>query len=193
MHIDILCEGLGFPEGPIIMPDGSVILVEIQRKTLTRIWNGKRETIAEIPGGPNGAALGPDGAIYITNNGGFEYHDIGGLLIPGHAPPDYETGRLERVDLSTGKIDRLYDAIDGQRLSAPMILCSIKAGAIWFTDLGKPIHAASNAAGCITPSPMAHLREIALGGTGLNGVGLSPDERVVMPPKPKLESFGLSI
>ena len=32
--MDIIATGLQFPEGPIAMPDGSVILVEIQRKTL---------------------------------------------------------------------------------------------------------------------------------------------------------------
>ncbi len=56
MEIGIVAEGLQFPEGPIAMPDGSVILVEIKRQTLTRVTSGgRRETIAEIPGGPNGA------------------------------------------------------------------------------------------------------------------------------------------
>ncbi len=72
---EILAEGLQFPEGPIAMPDGSVILVEIKRGTLTRVWNGRSEVIAKIGGGPNGAAFGPDGAVYITNNGGFAWHD----------------------------------------------------------------------------------------------------------------------
>jgi len=31
-----ITSGLMFPEGPIAMPDGSVILVEIERGTLTR-------------------------------------------------------------------------------------------------------------------------------------------------------------
>ncbi|MBN8979672.1 MAG: SMP-30/gluconolactonase/LRE family protein, partial [Rhizobiales bacterium] len=57
---------LQFPEGPVAMPDGSVVLVEIRRRTLTRVYpDGRKEIIAEIPGGPNGAALGPDGKIYI--------------------------------------------------------------------------------------------------------------------------------
>ena len=62
MEIEIVAEGLQFPEGPVAMPDGSVILVEIKRQTLTRVSpGGGKQIIASLPGGPNGAALGPDG------------------------------------------------------------------------------------------------------------------------------------
>ena len=68
-----ICRGLKFPEGPIAMVDGSVILVEIERGTLSRVSpNGQISVIAECGGGPNGAAIGPDGRIYVCNNGGFE-------------------------------------------------------------------------------------------------------------------------
>ena len=61
-----ICRGLKFPEGPVAMPDGSVILVEIERKTLTRVSvDGEVSVIADCGGGPNGAALGPDGKMYI--------------------------------------------------------------------------------------------------------------------------------
>ena len=177
---EIIATGLQFPEGPIVMPDGSVILVEIQRKTLTRVWKGRQEVIANIGGGPNGAAFGPDGAIYITNNGGFEYHDMDGLTVPGIAAHDYVTGRIERVDLNTGKVERLYDKIGEHKLSGPNDLVFDKAGAIWFTDLGK-IYARTLDRGGLyyAKTDGSLLKEVAYGGTGLNGVGLSPDEKTV--------------
>ena len=64
MEIELVCEGLGFPEGPIAMADGSVILTEIKGRRLTRVRpDGSKETVVETGGGPNGAAIGPDGAI----------------------------------------------------------------------------------------------------------------------------------
>ena len=76
MDFEVVTEGLQFPEGPIAMADGSVVLVEIRRQTPTRVLpDGRQQIIARLGGGPNGAAIGPDGAAYICNNGGFEWID----------------------------------------------------------------------------------------------------------------------
>ncbi len=177
---EIIATGLQFPEGPVVMPDGSVILVEIKRKTLTRVWKGRQEVIANVGGGPNGAAIGPDGAVYITNNGGFEYHDMGGLTIPGHAAHDYVTGRIERIDLNTGKVERLYDKVGDDKLSGPNDLVFDNAGNIWFSDLGKGYPRSIDRGGiyfCKTNGSL--IKEAAYGGTGINGIGLSPDEKTV--------------
>src|SRR6478752_3988478 len=80
MDLQLVAEGFEFPEGPIAMDDGSVILTEIKAQRLTRVTpDGKKTTVVETGGGPNGAAIGPDGAIWITNNGGaFEWLDVPG-------------------------------------------------------------------------------------------------------------------
>ena len=59
-ELTVLAEGLRFPEGPIALEDGSVLIVEIARGTLSRVNNGKVEVVATLGGGPNGAAIGPD-------------------------------------------------------------------------------------------------------------------------------------
>jgi len=62
-----IASGLRFPEGPVAMDDGSVILVEIERQTLSRVTpDGKIQVIARLGGGPNGAAMGPGGKFYVT-------------------------------------------------------------------------------------------------------------------------------
>ena len=71
----VVTTGLEFPEGPIAMNDGSILLVEIKRGTLTRVLpSGSKEIVAELGGGPNGAAIGPGGKCFVCNNGGFDWH-----------------------------------------------------------------------------------------------------------------------
>lgn len=180
MEFEVLAEGLGFPEGPIIMPDGSVILVEIKRQTLSRVWNGKSEVIAQLGGGPNGAALGPDGAVYVCNNGGFEWREANGMTLPGHAAHDYTNGRIERVDLKTGKFERIYEKIGAHKLSGPNDIVFDKQGGFYFSDLGKSYERTRDQSGLYYAKPDgSSITELSYGGIGYNGVGLSPDEKTV--------------
>ena len=87
-NIRVLATDLAFPEGPVVMPDGSVVLVEIRAQQLTRVWpDGRKEVVAKIPGGPNGAALGPDGKMYLCNNGGFSWYRSRGAIMPDAPQP----------------------------------------------------------------------------------------------------------
>src|SRR6185503_9982909 len=67
----IVAEGLHFPEGPVVMRDGSVLFVQIESKEISRLTpGGGVEQVAQVDGGPNSLCVGPDGAVYIANNGG---------------------------------------------------------------------------------------------------------------------------
>jgi len=134
-----MTSGLQFPEGPIAMPDGSVVLVEIARGTLSRVTpDGRIHVVATLGGGPNGAAPGPGGKIYVANNGGFNWVRLpDGRMFPGTQPEDYSGGRIEVVDPETGHFETLFDACDGRGLRGPNDLVFDAAGGFWFTDLGK--------------------------------------------------------
>lgn len=174
--------GLRFPEGPIAMPDGSVILVEIEARRLTRVGrDGRKITLSQMDGGPNGAALGPDGRIYVCNNGGFSWAaDPAYGLRPTGQADDYSGGRIERVDPETGKIETLYTACDGHALRGPNDLAFDAHGGFYFTDLGKTRHRDLDRGGVYYAKADGSLiREIAYPTITANGCGLSPDGRTL--------------
>lgn len=180
-----ITSGLRFPEGPIAMPDGSVILVEMFGPRITRVMpDGTKHTIAEIEGGPNGAAIGPDGAIYLCNNGGcFTPVDMGELLFPGPFDPSrYIGGRIQKVDIATGAVTDLYTECGGRPLRAPNDLVFDAHGGFWFTDHGiRDGEARTSDLTSIyyAKADGSSITEVVHPVEGPNGIGLSPDGNTV--------------
>ena len=180
--MEIIAEGLEFPEGPIAMPDGSVVLVEIARGTLSRVnVDGSVDVVAHLGGGPNGAAIGPDGACYVCNNGGFEWHRSSkGLWFPGAQAADYPGGSIQRVDLQTGAFETVYEACNGHRLCGPNDIVFDAQGGMWFTDHGKQRARDRDRTGVFYAKPDgSHIEEVIFPLEGPNGIGLSPDEKTL--------------
>lgn len=178
MKIREIASGLQFPEGPIAMDDGSVLLVEIARGTLTRVTpEGRVSVVADLGGGPNGAAIGPDGAVYICNNGGFNYTtESDGCFRPIGQATDYSGGRIERVNLNTGKFERLYDQVEGLNLRGPNDIVFDMHGGFYFSDLGKTRHSEMDRGGIYYGKPNgASAHVIARPVMTPNGIALSPD------------------
>jgi gluconolactonase len=182
LEMEIVTEGLRFPEGPVAMADGSVLVVEIERGTLTRVRpDGGIEIVAELGGGPNGAAIGPDGKAYVVNNGGAftfpeNWKEEGKLGLPER----YHGGFVQRVDLATGKVETLYDNCDGLPLNGPNDIVFDGHGGFWFTcfgysdgenrRLGGIYHAMADG------SRITRWRSEQI---SPNGIGLSPDGRTL--------------
>ena len=176
-----ITEGLRFPEGPIAMPDGSVVLVEIEAARLTRVNpDGSKETIAETGGGPNGAAIGPDGACYICNNGGFNWEETPERLRPVGQGDYYSGGRIERVDMETGEVNVLYTHCGDNPLKGPNDIVFDEHGGFYFTDLGKVRDRDMDRGGLYYALPDgSSITEVAFPIITPNGVGLSPDDKTV--------------
>lgn len=177
MEFRTLAEGLQFPEGPVAMADGSVLLVEIAAGTLTRVASdGTKSIVARPGGGPNGAAIGPDGRCYIANNGGFEWHREGGHIRPLTQAKDYSGGRIERVDLQTGAVEILYRACGEVPLKGPNDLVFDAHGGFYFTDLGKR-RGRDMDLGAVyyAKADGSFIAEIIHPMVTPNGIGLSPD------------------
>jgi len=174
-----IASGLRFPEGPVALPDGDLLVVEIARGTLSRIRpDGRVDVVAEPGGGPNGAAIGPDGHCYLCNNGGFRWHERDGRILPGLQAADYSGGRIERVDLSTGKVEVLYRECDGVPLKGPNDLVIDRSGGIWFTDHGKSRWRERDRGGVFyARADGSSIVEVIHPIEDPNGIGLSPDER----------------
>jgi gluconolactonase len=179
-EFETVTDGLRFPEGPVAMPDGSVILTEIANGRITRVKpDGSKETFAEPGGGPNGLAIGPDGMLYCCNNGGFEWNEAGGYLAPNGIASDYSGGRIERIDIATGKVETLYKSGDfGCILRGPNDIVFDAHGGFWFTDHGKVDHAkrCHDIVGIFYgKADGSFLEEVIFPSQNPNGVGLSPD------------------
>ncbi len=159
------------------MPDGSILLVEIARGTLTRVIDGETEVIAELGGGPNGAAIGPNGYCYVCNNGGFQWTETpSGRLFPGLEPENYSSGRIEVVDLDTRRVEVLYTHCEGQPLRGPNDLVFDDAGGFWFTDHGKQRPRERDRTGVFyAKADGSGIEEVIFPLEGPNGIGLSPD------------------
>jgi gluconolactonase len=176
--MDLIAQGLLFPEGPVATSSGTVIVAEIYSGQLTVVdaTSGDLDRFAVCGGGPNGVAVGPNGLLYVCNNGGFEWHRMDGLIAPGRQPEDYSGGRIQTVEPASGAVRDLYTTAGAYPLRGPNDLVFDDAGGFWFTDLGKTRRRDSDLGGLYyATADGTSISEVVYPLTQPNGVGLSPD------------------
>ncbi|PWW04535.1 gluconolactonase [Hoeflea marina] len=181
-NIREMASGLKFPEGPVALADGGVVLVELAGGKVTKVEaDGTVRVLAEIRGGPNGSAIGPDGKLYVCNNGGcFDWIEADGLTIPLMVSESYVGGSIDRVDLSTGEVELLYSHAGDIKICAPNDIVFDDAGGFWFTDHGRVRARDRDRAGLFYAScDGSTIQETAFPMDCPNGIGLSPDQKTL--------------
>jgi gluconolactonase len=114
--------------------------------------------------------------FYVCNNGGLRWVSDGDLLHPAGSAGDYVTGRIERIEPSSGKVERLYDHCAGSPLRAPNDLVFDGHGGFYFTDTGRNLlWAREYGRICYASHDGSKITEIAAPMFTPNGIGLSPD------------------
>jgi len=176
--LETVTTGLRFPEGPVAMPDGSVILTEMFGHQLTRVApDGSKTKVADVVGLPNGLAIGPDGFLYMCNNGGaFTPMQLGDLLYPGEFDPSkYIGGRIQKVNIDTGEVTDLYTHCGDIALRAPNDIVFDAHGGFWFTDHGIRDHRTADRTGIYyAKADGSFIEEVVFPVDSPNGIGLSP-------------------
>lgn len=174
LSLTTVASGLHFPEAPLVMNDGSVLFVQIEAKQVSRLKpDGTVQLVAQLDGGPNGLAIGPDKALYIANDGGrFSFAKRGEFNFPGQIPADFKGGSIQRLDLKTGRVATLYDTCDGKPLIAPDDLVFDRHGGMWISEYGK---AHGDGGIYYARADGQGIKQVQGGMTSPNGIGLSPD------------------
>ncbi|MEF2978075.1 SMP-30/gluconolactonase/LRE family protein [Subtercola sp. YIM 133946] len=111
----IITDDILFPEGPLLLPDGTWLVTEMTRGIVTRVFaDGSKQEVAST-GSPNGLAQTRDGIVWIAES-----------INPS----------LMRLDLSTGDVTTVLSEVEGLPVLWPNDLCVGPDGAIYVTDSG---------------------------------------------------------
>jgi hypothetical protein len=73
-------------------------------------------------------ALGPDGCVYVCNNGGLSFSTDDGVWTPLRLADDHNGGSIQRVPDNSGEVETVFTECDGIRLGAPNDLVFDRSG-----------------------------------------------------------------
>lgn len=166
----VAASGLIAPESPKPLADGSLLVCEMGRGTLTRVSPaGQARIVAQLGLSPNGCAIGPDGAAYVTKNAGLVWKPMNERQYTSEGTPNPPgQAAIVRVDLQTGASRTLYTEAEGAPLLGCNDLVFDRRGGFWFSDL-------SGSTVLWALPDGSQIRRMAKTQWRPNGIALSPD------------------
>jgi gluconolactonase len=157
-------DGFGFPEGPVMLPDGYLIFSDIANDAIVRFSRPGRTGVFRQPsGGANGNTLDPRGRLVTCEAG---------------------RRRVTRTEID-GTVTVLAARYQGKRLNAPNDIVVRADGAVYFTDpiflgpdepLLAPSYMALDFCGVFRIAPDGRLAVVTTELSRPNGLAFSPDE-----------------
>lgn len=169
--LETLATGLGHPEGPDILPDGRIVMVETYTsKIIAHSAERGIHDYAICGGGPNACMLGSDGAVYITQNGGT----VGAWKAEIMAPPSIQKAWPD------GRVEVVVEEVDGVPLNAPNDLSFGPDGRLYFTDPGDylPERRSTGRIFALNPDGTGELLD-EIPASYPNGIVVEPDGSIV--------------
>lgn len=163
--IELIKDGFKGTEGPVTLPDGSLIFTETTANRITRIAaDGSTSTFLDNSNGANGLGFTANGDLYavqvLKTQVGIVY------------PADH--------------VKVLADSFEGKPFGRPNDLVVAKDGTVYFTDSGVNRQPGQPAPTIETAKPAVYritakgaLQRLAADIERPNGIQLSPDEKVL--------------
>jgi len=173
MRHTVLATGLEFPEGPVWLGTERVAFTEIRGQCVSLWERGRIRKIAYTGGGANGATLGPDGALYVSNNGGLSLGHEGKWMAPEPIP-----GRIQRVTLA-GQVSDVATTLPGKPPNRPNDLCFGPDGLLYYTDPHNWEDLANLGVGRVACTTLDGRVTLVAEVPGFpNGIAFGPDDRL---------------
>ena len=156
-----IAEGFTGTEGPVALPDGSVIFTETLANRVTRIApDGSTSTFIRDSNGANGLGFSANGDLYAVQT----LKPRVGIIYPAN------------------KAKILADQFEGTPFNRPNDLVVDKRGGVYFTDPGvapKPNEVSTTKPAVYYIKPNGEILRIITDIQRPNGIQLSPDEKVL--------------
>ena len=173
MKRTVLATGLQFPEGPVWLGTRRVAFTEIRGQCVSLWHDGTLARVARTGGGANGATLGPDGALYVANNGGLSLGHDGRWTAPDAIP-----GRIQRVTLA-GEVSDVAVRLPGAPPNRPNDLCFGPDGLLYYTDPHNWEDLANLGKGRVARTTLDGRVELVAEIPAFpNGIAFGPDDRL---------------
>lgn len=165
-ELETLARGFQFTEGPLWLPDDSLLFQDIKAEKTYRYQadGGDPQTVREQTGAANGQTFAPDGRIVFCEQNGR---------------------RLSIMNPDGSGVTTLAETFEGKRLNSPNDVVARKAdGLVYFTDppYGAPPDRPLSFQGVysIDPEhPEAGLKLLVADFEKPNGIAFSPDEQTL--------------